>query len=46
MSPVYPDRDPHADPHNIAAIDEILRVAEKGGSRLQISHLIFVGRNT
>ena len=46
MSPVYPDRDPFADPHNIAAIEEILRVAERGGSRLQISHLIFVGSAT
>jgi len=46
MSPVYPDRDPHADPHNIAAIDEILRVAERGGARVQISHLIFVGSAT
>lgn len=46
MSPVYPDRDPAADPHNIAAIDEILRVAERGGARLQISHLIFVGSAT
>lgn len=32
--------------HNLSAIKEILRVAEKGGSRLQISHLIFVGRAT
>ncbi|HEY2772672.1 MAG TPA: amidohydrolase family protein [Candidatus Binatia bacterium] len=46
MSPVYPDRDPTAEPHNIAAIDEILRVAERGGSRVQISHLIFVGSAT
>jgi N-acyl-D-amino-acid deacylase len=46
MSPVYPDRDPVADPHNIAAIDEILRVAERGGGKLQISHLIFVGSAT
>ncbi|MFN2375185.1 MAG: amidohydrolase family protein [Candidatus Binatia bacterium] len=46
MSPVYPDRDPVADPHNIAAIDEILRVVGKAGSRLQISHLIFVGSAT
>jgi N-acyl-D-amino-acid deacylase len=46
MSPVYPDRDPATDPHNIAAIDEILRVAERAKSRLQISHLIFVGSGT
>jgi len=46
MSPVFPDLDPGTDPHNIAAIEEILRVAERGGSRLQISHLIFVGSAT
>lgn len=46
MSPVYPDRDPLADPHNIAAIEEILRVAERARARLQISHLIFVGSAT
>jgi N-acyl-D-amino-acid deacylase len=33
-------------PHNLRAIDEILRVVEAGGARLQISHLIFVGRKT
>lgn len=38
--------DPHETPHNVAAIDEILRVAEPSGVRLQISHLIFVGRKT
>ncbi len=46
MSPVYPDRDPEAHPHNIAAIEEILRVAERAKARLQISHLIFVGSAT
>jgi N-acyl-D-amino-acid deacylase len=46
MSPVYKDRDPATDPHNIAAIEEILRVAEGAKSRLQISHLIFVGSGT
>ncbi|MFN2426060.1 MAG: amidohydrolase family protein [Candidatus Binatia bacterium] len=46
MSPVYPDRDPATDPHNIAAIDEILRVVERSDARLQISHLIFVGSAT
>jgi N-acyl-D-amino-acid deacylase len=46
MSPVYPGQDPAANPHNIAAIEEILRVAERAKSRLQISHLIFVGSGT
>jgi N-acyl-D-aspartate/D-glutamate deacylase len=32
--------------HNLRAIDEILGVARNAGSRLQISHLIFVGRAT
>jgi N-acyl-D-aspartate/D-glutamate deacylase len=38
--------DPKRAPHNLEAIDEILRIAKRGGARLQISHLIFVGRNT
>jgi len=45
VSPVY-QTDPEARAHNLAAIDEILRVAERARARLQISHLIFVGRNT
>ncbi len=38
--------DPKDDPHNLTAIREILRVAKAARVRLQISHLIFVGRNT
>jgi N-acyl-D-aspartate/D-glutamate deacylase len=38
--------DPKQDPHNLTAIREILNVARAAGVRLQISHLIFVGRNT
>ncbi len=38
--------DPAEEPHNIAAIKEILRVSEAAGVRVQISHLIFVGRKT
>lgn len=38
--------DPKEDPHNLTAIREILRVAKAARVRLQISHLIFVGRNT
>ena len=33
-------------PGNIAAIEEILRVADQAQVRVQISHLIFVGKNT
>lgn len=44
-SGVY-SHDPKSDPHNLAAIREILRVARAARVRLQISHLIFVGRNT
>lgn len=45
VSPVY-GTDPGATPHNVAAIEEILRVARAGRAKLQISHLIFVGRRT
>ncbi len=38
--------DPMTEPHNIAALDEILRVGERSGARVQVSHLIFVGRQT
>ncbi len=38
--------DPKQDPHNLTAIREILAVARAANVRLQISHLIFVGRNT
>lgn len=44
-SGVY-SHDPKDEPHNLAAIREILRVARASGARLQVSHLIFVGRNT
>ncbi len=45
ISGVY-DSDPMAEFHNLAAIKEILRVAQAAQVRLQISHLIFVGRST
>jgi len=45
ISGVYTS-DPTTEPHNLAAIQEILRVAQAAEVRLQISHLIFVGRNT
>ncbi len=45
ISPVY-HTDPNVIAHNIQAIEEILRVAERGKSRLQISHMIFVGKKS
>lgn len=45
VSGVY-EHDPREQPHNLTAIDEILRVARAAEARLQISHLIFVGRTT
>jgi N-acyl-D-aspartate/D-glutamate deacylase len=45
VSPVY-KRDPSVTPHNVVAIEEILRVAKRAEAKLQISHLIFVGTNT
>jgi len=38
--------DPTAEFHNLAAIREIVRLGQSTGVRLQISHLIFVGRQT
>jgi N-acyl-D-amino-acid deacylase len=45
VSPIYKS-DPAVQPHNLAAIEEILSVARAGRARVQISHLIFVGRET
>ncbi len=45
VSPVYPD-DAAEVPHNLRAIDEMLAVATRARARLQLSHLIFVGRRT
>jgi N-acyl-D-aspartate/D-glutamate deacylase len=45
ISPIY-QTDPSVEPHNIAAINEILRVGQSAKARVQISHLIFVGRQT
>ncbi len=45
VSGVY-QSDPTAEFHNLAAIREILRVGAAAAVRLQISHLIFVGRTT
>lgn len=38
--------DPTEEFHNLAAIKEIVRVGQAAGARVQISHLIFVGRQT
>lgn len=45
ISPVY-HSDPNAMPHNLEALEEVLRVAERGKARLQLSHMIFVGKGT
>lgn len=45
VSPVY-QTPAEPTPHNIVAIEEILDVARAGRARVQISHLIFVGRKT
>jgi N-acyl-D-amino-acid deacylase len=33
-------------PHNIRAIEEIIELAERTGVRIQISHLLFIGRES
>jgi len=45
VSPVY-QSDPSETPHNIQALQEVIDVARAAGARLQLSHLIFVGRKT
>ncbi|MEZ4578927.1 MAG: hypothetical protein R2875_13250 [Desulfobacterales bacterium] len=44
MSPTYPPY--YFKPHNVRALKEMIAIARKTGVRLQVSHLIFVGRNT
>lgn len=44
ISPTYPLTCLKA--HNVRALDEMIQVAKKTGARLQISHLIFVGRRS
>ncbi|MEZ4335501.1 MAG: amidohydrolase family protein [Sandaracinaceae bacterium] len=44
LSPIYPLT--YLKPHNLRAIDEMIDVAKQADARLQISHFIFVGRNT
>jgi len=45
VSPIF-ESDPTERPHNVLALEEVMRAARTGGARLQLSHLIFVGRNT
>jgi len=45
VSPVY-QSDPEETPHNIQALQELLGIAREARARLQLSHLIFVGRHT
>jgi len=45
VSPVFHD-DPGEVPHNVRAIEEVMAVARAADVRLQLSHLIFVGRQT
>jgi N-acyl-D-amino-acid deacylase len=45
VSPVF-ESDPEVMPHNLEALLEVMRAARQGGARLQLSHLIFVGRRT
>lgn len=45
VSPVF-QTDPGDVPHNIQALVEVMDAARAGGARLQLSHLIFVGRET
>ena len=44
ISPTYPPT--YLKPHNIRALKEVLQIARHTGVRLQLSHLIFVGRNS
>lgn len=44
ISPCYPATDVSA--HNVRALKEMVRIARHTGVRLQISHLIFVGRRS
>ncbi len=45
VSPVF-QTDPSETPHNLQALEEVMQAARDGGARCQLSHLIFVGRNT
>ena len=44
-SPAYKS-DFQVKPHDICALEEMIELAEKTGVKIQISHLVFIGRNT
>lgn len=44
LSPTYPPT--YVTPHNIRALKEMIAIAQNTNARLQVSHLIFVGKNT
>ncbi|MFZ2629989.1 MAG: amidohydrolase family protein [Desulfosalsimonadaceae bacterium] len=44
LSPCYSATD--LSPHNVRALKEMIHIAQKTGVRLQVSHLIFVGRKS
>ncbi|NOY69431.1 MAG: amidohydrolase family protein [Deltaproteobacteria bacterium] len=44
ISPTYPPT--YVKPHNIRALREIIDIAEKAEVRLQVSHLVFVGKRS
>jgi N-acyl-D-amino-acid deacylase len=46
ISPFFPVNPLRWQSHNLQAVDEILGVGRASGARLQISHLIYVGRGT
>ena len=45
LSGTYPLK-PFGRPHNLLAIEDMLKVARETGVRMQLSHLIFVGEDT
>lgn len=45
LSPAYPVK-PFGEPHNLKALREVIEFAERAQVKLQVSHLIFVGRKT
>jgi N-acyl-D-amino-acid deacylase len=44
ISPTYPLT--YIKPHNIRALEEMIQMAKRTGARLQVSHLVFVGKRS
>jgi N-acyl-D-amino-acid deacylase len=44
ISPTYPMT--YVKPHNIRALGEMIQMAKRTGARLQVSHLVFVGKRS